>query len=82
MSRVIKTQRRTPFYLYRPYKAAAMPTDLSTQRKWIAGRSIRWNDERASQAYARGQWVRETLADALQKAAEQTPQRILLIDAE
>jgi len=59
-----------------------MPTDLSTQRKWIAGRSIRWNDERASQAYARGQWVRETLADALQKAAEQTPQRILLIDAE
>lgn len=59
-----------------------MPSDLSTQRKLIAGRSIRWNDERASQAYARGQWIRETLADALQKAAEQTPQRILLIDGE
>jgi acyl-CoA synthetase (AMP-forming)/AMP-acid ligase II len=59
-----------------------MPSDLSTQRKLIAGRSIRWNDERASQAYARGQWIRETLADALQKSAEQTPQRILLIDGE
>ncbi|WP_161830173.1 AMP-binding protein [Steroidobacter agaridevorans] len=59
-----------------------MPSDLSTQRKLIAGRSIRWNDERASQAYARGQWIRETLADALQKAAQQAPQRILLIDAE
>lgn len=55
---------------------------MSTQRKLVAGRSIRWNDERASQAYARGQWVRETLADALQTAAEQTPQRILLIDGE
>jgi acyl-CoA synthetase (AMP-forming)/AMP-acid ligase II len=55
---------------------------MSTQRKLVAGRSIRWNDERASQAYARGQWVRETLADALQKAAEQTPQRVLLIDGE
>jgi acyl-CoA synthetase (AMP-forming)/AMP-acid ligase II len=59
-----------------------MPSDLSTQRKLVAGRSIRWNDERASQAYARGQWVRETLADALRQAAEQTPQRILLIDGE
>jgi acyl-CoA synthetase (AMP-forming)/AMP-acid ligase II len=59
-----------------------MPSDLSTQRKLVAGRSIRWNDERASQAYARGQWVRETLADALQKAAAQTPRRILLIDGE
>lgn len=55
---------------------------MSTQRKLVAGRSIRWNDERASQAYARGQWVRETLADALRTAAEQTPQRILLIDGE
>jgi acyl-CoA synthetase (AMP-forming)/AMP-acid ligase II len=64
------------------YEAAAMPSDLSTQRKLVAGRSIRWNDERASQAYARGHWVRETLADALRQAAEQTPQRILLIDGE
>jgi hypothetical protein len=47
-----------------------LTSDLSTQRKLIAGRSIRWNDERAAQAYARGQWVRETLADALQKAAD------------
>jgi acyl-CoA synthetase (AMP-forming)/AMP-acid ligase II len=59
-----------------------MPRDLSTQRKLVAGRSIRWNDEWASQAYARGQWVRETLADALQRAARQTPKRILLIDGE
>ena len=40
------------------------------------------NSELASSAYARGVWVRETLADALRKAAEQTPERLALIDAQ
>jgi acyl-CoA synthetase (AMP-forming)/AMP-acid ligase II len=40
------------------------------------------NSERASSAYDRGLWVRRTLADALREAAEQTPQRLVLIDAE
>lgn len=59
-----------------------MRSDLSTDRKLIAGRWLRWNDERASQAYARGLWVRETLADLLEKAAEQTPDRVLVVDGE
>lgn len=63
-----------------PYTAATMPSDLTTQRKLIAGRRIRWNDERAANAYARGLWIRETLADALKKSAERTPRRVLLID--
>src|SRR5579871_2116737 len=40
------------------------------------------NSELASNAYARGVWIRETLADALHKAARETPQRPALIDAE
>ena len=40
------------------------------------------NSELASKAYARGVWVRETLADALRKAAQETPQRPALIDAQ
>jgi acyl-CoA synthetase (AMP-forming)/AMP-acid ligase II len=49
-------------------------------RRLIGGRSIRWSDERAANAYGRGLWTRDTLADALHAAAEQTPQRVLLID--
>src|SRR5262245_39381601 len=55
---------------------------MSRDRKLIAGRSVRWNDERAARAYARGLWVHHTLADSLRKAAEQTPRRVLLIDGE
>ena len=40
------------------------------------------NSERAASAYGRGLWVRRTLADALREAAEQTPQRLVLIDGE
>lgn len=40
------------------------------------------NSERAASAYDRGLWVRGTLADALREAAEQTPRRLVLIDAE
>jgi cyclohexanecarboxylate-CoA ligase len=50
--------------------------------KLIGGRTVRWDDERAAEAYARGWWVRETLADALADAARQTPRREVLIDGE
>ena len=54
----------------------------SRGRRQIDGRSVRWNDERAARAYARGLWIRETLADALNKAARETPQRGLLVDGQ
>jgi cyclohexanecarboxylate-CoA ligase len=50
--------------------------------KLIGGRRVRWDDERAADAYARGWWVRETLADSLVKAARRTPERVVLIDGE
>ena len=34
------------------------------------------------EAYARGWWVRETLADSLADAAHRTPQRVVLIDGD
>jgi acyl-CoA synthetase (AMP-forming)/AMP-acid ligase II len=57
-----------------------MPDGLNNGRRLLGGRSIRWSDERARSAYGRGLWVRDTLADTLRAAAEQTPQRVLLID--
>jgi acyl-CoA synthetase (AMP-forming)/AMP-acid ligase II len=57
-----------------------MSNDLNNGRRLIDGRWVRWNDERAAHAYARGLWSRDTLADALQKAAQETPQRVLIID--
>jgi acyl-CoA synthetase (AMP-forming)/AMP-acid ligase II len=59
-----------------------MPNEIIAKRKTIAGRSIRWDEARASHAYAEGHWTRETLADALQHAARQTPQRVLLVDGD
>ena len=50
--------------------------------KLIAGRRVRWDDERAAEAYARGWWVRDTLADSLAEAAQHNPQRIVLIDGD
>ncbi len=50
--------------------------------KLIGGRRVRWDDERAADAYARGWWVRGTLADSLVEAAQRTPHRVVLIDAE
>jgi cyclohexanecarboxylate-CoA ligase len=41
---------------------------------------LRWDSERAADAYARGWWVKSTLADELRGAAEQTPRRIVLVD--
>jgi acyl-CoA synthetase (AMP-forming)/AMP-acid ligase II len=50
--------------------------------KLIGGRKVRWDDDRAAEAYARGWWVRGTLADSLAEAAQRTPRRIVLIDGE
>ena len=60
----------------------AMSSDSNTNRKLIAGRSIRWDAERASRAYAAGLWVSETLADSLRTAVRETPNRVLLVDGD
>lgn len=51
-------------------------------RRVIAGRSIRWDEQRAQLAYEQRHWVKETLAAALQRAAAQTPDRVLIIDGD
>ncbi|BBX98841.1 AMP-binding protein [Mycobacterium lacus] len=51
-------------------------------RKLIGGRWIRWDDGRAADAYTRGWWVHDTLADPLREAARRTPRRVALIDAD
>lgn len=55
--------------------------DVGTRRS-IDGRSIRWNDDMAAEAYAAGLWVRHTLADSLAEAARLTPDRIVLVDGD
>jgi acyl-CoA synthetase (AMP-forming)/AMP-acid ligase II len=55
---------------------------MSVTEKTISGRRVRWNGDRARQAYAKGLWVRETLADALEKAAAETPDRVLIVESE
>jgi cyclohexanecarboxylate-CoA ligase len=52
------------------------------QRKLIGGRWVRWDDERAGDAYARGWWVGSTLADSLREAAQRTPRRLALVDGD
>lgn len=59
-----------------------MSSELNSKRKQVAGRWIRWDEARAARAYAEGQWIRETLADALQQAAQRTPGRVLLVDGD
>ncbi|WP_076061415.1 AMP-binding protein [Mycobacterium sp. IS-1264] len=46
----------------------------------MGDRWVRWDEARAADAYARGWWVRATLADALRDAAERTPERVALVD--
>ncbi|HET7741658.1 MAG TPA: cyclohexanecarboxylate-CoA ligase, partial [Mycobacterium sp.] len=55
---------------------------MSNGRKAVGGRSIRWSDERAAQAYDAGLWIRGTLADALRLAARDTPERVVLVDGD
>ena len=55
---------------------------MSNGRKVVGGRSIRWDDALAAEAYGCGLWVRGTLADALRSAARETPERVVLIDGD
>jgi acyl-CoA synthetase (AMP-forming)/AMP-acid ligase II len=59
-----------------------MPSDVNRDRKLIVGRWVRWNAERAADAYARGLWAQETLADCLRKAAQESPDRVVLVDGD
>jgi acyl-CoA synthetase (AMP-forming)/AMP-acid ligase II len=43
---------------------------------------VRVDEQRAADAYRRGLWVRETLADSLRNAAAATPQRTVLVDGD
>jgi acyl-CoA synthetase (AMP-forming)/AMP-acid ligase II len=56
--------------------------DIAAGRKLIGGRWLRWDQARADQAYAQGLWTRQTLADALDAAAVETPDRVLVVDGE
>lgn len=58
----------------------AMQSLEKVRRRNIAGRSIRWDDELAKAAYAKGLWVHETLADTLMRAAAREPERVLVIE--
>ncbi|MCY4425950.1 MAG: AMP-binding protein [Halieaceae bacterium] len=55
------------------------PSD-TTERRSIAGHSIRWDEQRARSAYESGYWVRETLAEALARTAAENPGRVLVVD--
>ncbi len=48
----------------------------------LSARALRERAERGEYAYQHGLWVRETLADTLRTAAEQTPERVLVVDGE
>ncbi len=61
------------------------PDDMAAPgapRRVVDGRSVRWDQDRAEDAYGRGLWVRETLADALARAASLTPDRPLVVDGD
>ena len=51
-----------------------------SRRTTTGGWSIRWDEPRAAAAYADGWWSRATCADALRRAAAETPERVLLVD--
>src|SRR5882762_252931 len=55
---------------------------VSANARVICGRVVRWNEDRARNAYSQGWWGRKTLADAIREAAAATPERIVLIDAQ
>jgi acyl-CoA synthetase (AMP-forming)/AMP-acid ligase II len=57
-----------------------MNATTAASRRCIAGRSVRWDDARASAAYRDGWWVEDTLGAALHRAAAATPDRVVLID--
>jgi len=51
-------------------------------RRTIAGRQVRWDEERARAAYDGGWWCRETLADVLKREAAADPGRVLVREGE
>jgi len=55
---------------------------MGDDRRSIGGRSIRWSDTRAAEAYRSGSWITGTLADALRDAARDTPERSVVVDAD
>ncbi len=55
---------------------------LTAERREIAGYSVRWDGARAANAYAAGHWVRGTLVVALERAAREEPQRVLVIEGD
>jgi acyl-CoA synthetase (AMP-forming)/AMP-acid ligase II len=55
---------------------------MGVTRKLIGGHRVRWDDERAADAYRHGWWVQSTLADSLREAAQRTPQRVALVDGD
>ncbi len=56
------------------------PDTAAPGRRLIAGRSIRWDEQRAQAAYDKGDWVRETLADTLARVAREEPGRELVVE--
>ena len=53
---------------------------MSVVDRTISGRRVRWDDQRAADAYARGLWVHETLADSLKREAAEAPDCVLIAD--
>jgi acyl-CoA synthetase (AMP-forming)/AMP-acid ligase II len=51
-------------------------------RRLIEGRWIRWDAARAQAAYAQGHWTRQTLGEALERAATESPHRVLVVDGD
>ncbi len=54
----------------------------TTQRLTKGRYSIRWKAEDAARAYADGNWTQATLADALALAAQETPDRALVVEGD
>ena len=79
-SDIAATPKQHRFSLNAKGAIFAMQSLEKSGRRIIAGRSIRWDEELAKSAYAKGLWVHETLADTLQRAAAHEPERVLIID--
>lgn len=53
---------------------------MTLQRRTIDGHSRRWDPELAEDAYRRGLWVDNTLADQLARTAADAPNTVLVVD--
>ena len=54
----------------------------SMRKTRTGGWSVRWDEQRATRAYADGWWTEETCADALRAEAARAPERVVLIDGD